>query len=135
MNVHRPSGKKETKKYSKYIFINRIILWMTQECKTLKRFAKVRKIQPSSLHLSEQVNCSRSRTSAQLNHGFNDQTKGIGTLSCISCKKTNIYSLFNKQPRRKRSHGSTRTTVEELVSQMLVWYENSCRLVNMIEKP
>ena len=34
-----------------------------------------------------------------------DQIKGVGTLSSISCKKTNIYGLFNKQPRRKRSHG------------------------------
>ena len=38
-------------------------------------------------------------------YGFNDQIKGVGTLNSISCKKTNIYSLFNKQPRRKRSHG------------------------------
>ena len=38
-------------------------------------------------------------------YDFNDQIKGVGTLSSISCKKTNIYSLFNKQPRRKRSHG------------------------------
>ena len=38
-------------------------------------------------------------------YGFNDQIKGVGTLSSISCKKTNICSLFNKQPRRKRSHG------------------------------
>ena len=37
-------------------------------------------------------------------YGFNDQIKGVGTLSSISCKKTNIYSLFNKQSRRKRSH-------------------------------
>ena len=36
--------------------------------------------------------------------GFNDQIKGVGTLSIISRKKTNIYSLFNKQPRQK-SHG------------------------------
>ena len=34
-------------------------------------------------------------------YGFNDQIRG----SSISCKKTNIYSPFNKQPRRKRSHG------------------------------
>ena len=29
-------------------------------------------------------------------YGFNDQIKGVGTFSSISCKKTNIYSLFNK---------------------------------------
>ena len=38
-------------------------------------------------------------------YGFNDQIKGVGTLSSTSCKKTNIYALFNKHPRRKRSHG------------------------------
>ena len=32
-------------------------------------------------------------------YGFNDQIKEVGTLSTISCKKTNIYSLLNKQPR------------------------------------
>ena len=37
--------------------------------------------------------------------GFNDQIKGVGILSSISCKKTNICSLFSKQPSRKRSHG------------------------------
>ena len=37
-------------------------------------------------------------------YGFNDQIKGVGTLSSISYQKTNIYSLFNKQPRRNRSH-------------------------------
>ena len=52
-------------------------------------------------------------------YGFNDQIKGVGTLSSISCKKTNIYSLFNKQPRRKRSHGKG-TTIKELLSQMLL---------------
>ena len=28
-------------------------------------------------------------------YGFNGQIKGVSTLSSISCKKTNIYSLFN----------------------------------------
>ena len=32
-------------------------------------------------------------------YGFNDQIKGVGSLTSISCKKTNIYSLFNKQSR------------------------------------
>ena len=40
-------------------------------------------------------------------YGFNDQFKGVGTLSSISYKKTNIYGLSNKQPRRKRSHGTS----------------------------
>ena len=38
-------------------------------------------------------------------YGFNDQIKRVGTLSSISGKRKNIYSLFNKQPRRERSHG------------------------------
>ena len=38
-------------------------------------------------------------------YGFNDQIKGVGTFRGTSCKKTNIYALFNKHPRRKRSHG------------------------------
>ena len=29
----------------------------------------------------------------------------VGTLSSTSCKKTNVYTLFNKHQRRKRSHG------------------------------
>ena len=52
-------------------------------------------------------------------YGFNDQIKGVGILSSISCKKTNIYSLFNKQPRRKRSHGK-RCYNKRLLSQMLL---------------
>ena len=35
-------------------------------------------------------------------YGFNDQIKGVGTLSSISYKKTNIYSLFNKQTKTKK---------------------------------
>ena len=38
-------------------------------------------------------------------YGFNDQIKGVGTLSSTSCKKTNVYTLFNKHQRWKRSHG------------------------------
>ena len=38
-------------------------------------------------------------------YGFNDQIEGVGTLSSTSCKKTNVYTLFNKHQRRKRSHG------------------------------
>ena len=37
-------------------------------------------------------------------YGFNDQIKGGGTLSSTSCKKMNIYTLFKKHQRRKRSH-------------------------------
>ena len=35
----------------------------------------------------------------------NDQIKGVGTLSSPLCKNTNVLGIFNKQQRRKRSHG------------------------------
>ena len=57
-------------------------------------------------------------------YGFNDQIKGVGTLSSISCKKTNIYSLFNKQPRRKRSHEKG-AIIKGLSARY--YYEHSCR--------
>ena len=38
-------------------------------------------------------------------YGFNDQIKGVGTLSSTSCKKINVYTLFNKHQRWRRSHG------------------------------
>ena len=40
-------------------------------------------------------------------YGFNDQIKGVDTLSSTSCKKINVYTLFNKHQRRKRSHGKS----------------------------
>ena len=38
-------------------------------------------------------------------YSCNDQIKGVGTLSSPSCKHTNVLGIFNKQQRRKRSHG------------------------------
>ena len=38
-------------------------------------------------------------------YGFNDQIKGVGTLSSTSCKKTDVYTLFNKTSEAERSHG------------------------------
>ena len=65
-------------------------------------------------------------------YGFNDQLRGVGTLSSISCKTTNIYSLCNKQPRRKRTHGerhySKRTSFIDVIMSTVV------DLVDMIEK-
>ena len=52
-------------------------------------------------------------------YGFNDQIKGIGTLSSISCKKTNIYSLFNKQPDEK-DHIEKGTTIKDVTMSTLV---------------
>ena len=66
-------------------------------------------------------------------YGFNDQIKGVSTLSSISCKKTNIYSLFNKKSRRKRSYGkrhhNKRAPQPDVAMSTLV------DLVDMIEKP
>ena len=66
-------------------------------------------------------------------YGFNDQIKGVGTLSSISCKKTNIYSLFNKQLRRKRSHGKRH--YNKRAPQPDVTMSTLVDLVDMIEKP
>ena len=38
-------------------------------------------------------------------YGCNCQIKGVGTQSSPSCKHTNVLGIFNKQQRRKRSHG------------------------------
>ena len=66
-------------------------------------------------------------------YGFNDQIKGVGTLSSISCKKTNIYSLFNQQPRRNRSHGKRR--YNKKAPQPDITMSTLVDLVDMIEKP
>ena len=66
-------------------------------------------------------------------YGFNDQIKGAGTLSSISCKKTNSYSLFNKQLRRKRSHGKRH--YNKRAPQPDVTMNTLVDLADMIEKP
>ena len=38
-------------------------------------------------------------------YGCNEQMKGVGTLSSPSCKLNNVLGIFNKQQRRKKSHG------------------------------
>ena len=66
-------------------------------------------------------------------YGFNDQIKGIGTLNSILSKKTNICSLFNKQPRRKRSHGKRH--YKKRAPQPDVTMSTLVDLVDTIEKP
>ena len=51
------------------------------------------------------ISLPKLRLNAMLPYGCNDQIKGVGTLSSLSCKDTNILGIFNKQQRRKRSHG------------------------------
>ena len=38
-------------------------------------------------------------------YGCNDQIKGVRTLSSLSCRSISVLGIFNKQQRRKRSHG------------------------------
>ena len=66
-------------------------------------------------------------------YGFNDQIKGVDTLSSISCQKINIYSLLNKQLRRKRSHGKRHYNKKS--PQPDVTMSTLVDLVDMIEKP
>ena len=66
-------------------------------------------------------------------YGFNDQIKGVSTLSSISCKKSNIYSLFNKHSTRKRSHG--KRYYNKRAPQSDVTLSPLVDLVDMIEKP
>ena len=66
-------------------------------------------------------------------YGFNDQIKLVSTLSSISCKKTNTYSLFNKQPRRKRSHAKRH--YNKRAPQPDVAMSTLVDLVDMIEEP
>ena len=61
------------------------------------------------------------------------KSKEVGTLSSISCKKTNIYSLFNKQLRRKRSHGKRH--YNKRAPQPDVTMSTLVDFVDMIEKP
>ena len=75
----------------------------------------------------------RTRELVQPNHMASmTKSKGVGSLSSISCKKTNIYSLFNKQPRRKRSHGKEH--YNKRAPQPDVAMSTLVDLVDMIEK-
>jgi hypothetical protein len=38
-------------------------------------------------------------------YGCNDNIKGVGNLSSPGCSEINVMSLFNTNPRAKRSHG------------------------------
>ena len=54
-------------------------------------------------------------------------------MSSILCKKTNIYSIFDKQPRQKRSHGKRH--YNKIAHQPDVTMSTLVDLVDMIEKP
>ena len=90
------------------------------------------KIRFCALHFAGQENCTRSKSSVQPNH-MASMTKGFGTLNSISCKKTNIYGLFNKQTNRKRSHKKRR--YNKRAPQPDVAMSTLVDLANMIEKP
>ena len=66
-------------------------------------------------------------------YGFNDQIKGVGTLSSTSYKKTNVYTLFNKHQRRKRSHG--KRYYNKKVPQPESSIDALITLIDMIDQP
>ena len=66
-------------------------------------------------------------------YGFNDRIKGVDTLSSASCKKTNVYTLFNKHQRQKRLHGKRhykkKTPQPESSTDALITF------IDMIDQP
>ena len=66
-------------------------------------------------------------------YGFNDQIKEVGTLSSTSCKKTNVYILFNKHQRRKRSHGKHHYNKKAPQSESSI--DALITLIDMIDQP
>ena len=66
-------------------------------------------------------------------YGFNEQIKGVGTLSSTSCKKTNVYTLFNKHQRRKRSHGKRH--YNKMAPQPESSIDALITLIDMIDQP
>ena len=66
-------------------------------------------------------------------YGFNDQIKGVGTLSSTSCKKTNAYTLFNKPQRWKRSHGKRHYNKRAPQSESSI--DALITLIDMIDQP
>ena len=66
-------------------------------------------------------------------YGFNDKIKGVGTFSSTSCKKTNVYTLFNKRQRRKRSHGKCH--YNKICPQSKSSIDALITLVDMIDQP
>ena len=66
-------------------------------------------------------------------YGFNDQIKGVGTLRSTSCKKTNVYALFNKHQRRNRSHGKRHYNKKALQPESSI--DALITLIDMIDQP
>ena len=66
-------------------------------------------------------------------YGFNDQIKGVGTLSSTSCKKTNVYTLSNKHQRRKRSHGKRHYNKKAPQPECSI--DTLITLIDMIDQP
>ena len=114
--------EKEDEAYSTDTTINRIILWMTWECKSLKRFTAVLKIQPCSFHFAGQENCAGSRSLVQPNH-MASMTKSKGSVPWAASharRPTSIVSLTNN--RDEQDHMEKGTIIKELLNQM-----HSCR--------
>ena len=66
-------------------------------------------------------------------YGCNDQIKGVGTLSSPSCKHTNVLGIFNKQQRRKRSHGHRH--YNEKTPQLDSSIDTFINLIDSIDQP
>ena len=117
--------KNEDKAYFTDTSINQIILWMTWECKSLRKFTTVLKIQPCSLHFAEQENCSGSRSLVQPNH-MASMTKSKGSVPWAASharRPTSIVSLINN--RDEKGHMEKGTIIKG--SSARCYYEHSCR--------
>ena len=66
-------------------------------------------------------------------YGCNDQIKGVGTLSSPSCKHTNVLGIFNKQQRRKRSHGHQH--YNKKAPQLDSNIDTMVNLIDLIDQP
>ena len=70
-------------------------------------------------------------------YGFNDQIKGVDTLSTrlsfTSCKKTNVYTLFNKHQRRRRSHETHHYNKKAPQPESSIY--KRITLIDMIDQP
>ena len=66
-------------------------------------------------------------------YGCNDKIKGVGTLSSPSCKHTNVLGIFNKQQRRKRSHGHRH--YNKKAPQLDSSIDTMVNLIDLIDQP
>ena len=123
INGHWSAIKKggQTLLHRHFDSINQIILWITWECKSLRRFTTVMKIQLFSPQFAEQENCSRSRSLVQPNHmaSMTKSKESVPWVASHAGRPTSIVSLINN--RDEKDHMEKGTIIKELLSQMLLW--------------